>query len=276
MMYKTLNNGIPMPMLGFGVYGLAEGDECTSTVKFAIGEGYRSIDTASGYDNEASVGKAIRECGVPREEIFLTTKLGNGDQRSGKIIEACDTSLQKLGLDYVDLYIIHWPCKGYYENAWLALEKLQQSGKARSVGVSNFQPHHIEDIKKTWRIVPALNQVEMHPRLTQKALIAFCREQSIAPQAWSPLGGNRPMQDKIFGSENIQRLAAKYNKSPAQIVLRWNMDLGVITIPKSANHGRIKENINIFDFSLTPEEIASIDALNQDERGGPDPDNFDF
>ncbi|MCL2499610.1 MAG: aldo/keto reductase [Defluviitaleaceae bacterium] len=276
MKYAILNNGIIMPLLGFGVYGLAEGPQCTDTVRYAIEAGYRSIDTASGYDNEASVGQAIRESGVPRDDIFLTTKLGNGDQRSGNVQEAFDISLSRLGLDYVDLYIIHWPCAGYYEKAWLALERIYKSGKARAVGVSNFHPHHIEDIKKAWTITPALNQVEMHPFLTQKPLITFCRENNIAPQAWSPLGGNRPLQERIFANEAIKRLAEKYGKSPAQIVLRWNIELGVITIPKSANPSRIKENFDIFDFELTAEEVADIDALNRDERGGPDPDNFNF
>jgi diketogulonate reductase-like aldo/keto reductase len=276
MKYVTFNNGVVMPMLGFGVYGLAEGTQCVDTVKYAIETGYRCIDTASGYDNEASVGKAVRESGVPREEIFVTTKLGNGDQRSGDVIRACDESLAKLGMDYVDLYIIHWPCKGHYTDAWLSLEKICKAGKARAVGVSNFQPHHIEDIKKVWSIVPALNQVELHPFLTQKPLMEYCFGLHIAPQAWSPLGGNRPLQERIFNSGAIQAICEKYNKSPAQVVLRWNLDTGVITIPKSANPNRIKENYDIFDFELTPEEVASIDALNKDERGGPDPDNFNF
>jgi diketogulonate reductase-like aldo/keto reductase len=276
MKYVTLNNGIVMPMLGFGVYGLAEGDECVNTVKFAIETGYRSIDTASGYGNEKSVGQAIRESGIPRGDIFLTTKLGNGEQRSGEVLKAFDTSLEKLGLDYIDLYIIHWPCKGFYVDAWLALEKIQASGKAKAVGVSNFQPHHIEDIKKGWRIVPALNQIELHPFLTQKPLLAFCHKHGIAPQAWSPLGGNRPLQERIFASGTLVKIAEKYKKSPAQIILRWNMEIGVVTIPKSVNPTRIKENFDIFDFNLTPEEITAINALNQNERGGPDPDNFNF
>lgn len=276
MMYITLNNGAKMPMLGFGVFNLDEGEECVNNVKFAIESGYRSIDTAAAYNNEKSVGTAIRESGVPRGEIFLTTKLKNPDQRSGKVAEAFETSLEKLGLDYVDLYIIHWPCIPHHVDTWTALEKIAATGKARAIGVSNFQPHHIEDIKKIWHITPALNQVEMHPFLTQKPLLAFCRENNIAPQAWSPLGGNRPLQERVFQSAPIAALAAKYNKSPAQIILRWNMEIGVITIPKSANPGRIKENIDIFDFTLLPEEVASIDALNKNERGGPDPDNFSF
>ncbi|MCL2189389.1 MAG: aldo/keto reductase [Defluviitaleaceae bacterium] len=276
MKFITLNNGINMPMLGFGVYGLEEGAQCVNTVRFAIETGYRSIDTASGYDNEKSVGQAIRESGVARDDIFLTTKLGNGAQREGTVQAAFDESLAKLGLDYIDLYIIHWPCPGHFEAAWLALEKIQASGKVRAVGVSNFQAHHIETIKKTWAFAPALNQIELHPLLTQKPLINFCRENGIAPQAWSPLGGNRPLQERIFTSPAVSRLAEKYSKSPAQIVLRWNIECGVVTIPKSANEDRITQNFNIFDFALTPQEMTEIDALNENLRGGPDPDNFNF
>jgi len=276
MMHVTLNTGASMPMLGFGVYGLAEGAQCVDMVKFAVGAGYRSIDTAAGYDNERSVGRAVRECGVARSELFVTTKLGNGEQRSGKVAEAFDVSMEKLGLDYVDLYIIHWPCVPHHVDTWLAMEKIMASGRARAVGVSNFQAHHLADIKKVWTHAPALNQVEMHPFLTQKPLLAACRSEGIAPQSWSPLGGNRPLQERIFASEPLVKIAEKYGKSPAQIILRWNMELGIITIPKSANPDRIKQNIDIFDFVLTAEEVAAIDALNRDERGGPDPDNFDF
>ena len=276
MEYVTFNNGVKIPMLGFGVYKLEEGPECVDRVKLALKEGYRSIDTAAVYGNEKSVGQAIRECGLPREEIFLTTKLWNDEQRRGDVQEAFDQSLARLGLDYIDLYIIHWPCEDHYEKAWLALEKIQQSGKARAVGISNFQKHHIDVIKKSWNIIPALNQIELHPILTQKPLLQYCRDEKIAVQAWSPLGGDRPMQERIFSSEAIIKIDEKYRKSPAQIVLRWNIELGIITIPKSGNPGRIRENFNIFDFALTPEELAIIDALNQNERGGPDPDNFEF
>ncbi|MCL2202980.1 MAG: aldo/keto reductase [Defluviitaleaceae bacterium] len=276
MKYTTLNNGVVMPMLGMGTYGLAQGPECVDAVKYAINGGYRSIDTACAYGNEASVGQAIRESGIPRSEIFLTTKLWNEDQRGGDVAGAMDSSLAAMGLDYVDLYIIHWPCKGHYSDAWLALEKIYKAGKARAIGVSNFQAHHIEKIKKRWTVVPALNQIEMHPYLTQKPLIAFCRGESIAPQSWSPLGGNGPLRQRIFESTAIAQICEKYNKTPAQVILRWNMDLGIIAIPKSGNPGRMDENFNIFDFALAPEEIAALDALNQDHRGGPDPDDFNF
>jgi diketogulonate reductase-like aldo/keto reductase len=278
MKHVTLNNGVAMPILGFGVYSLEEGPKCVDTVKFAIAQGYRSIDTASAYGNEISVGRAIRESGVPRGEIFLTTKLWNEAQRTGDVIAAFDASLVDLGTDYLDLYIIHWPCKGRFVDAWLALEKIYHSGKARAVGVSNFQPHHIEEIKKTWRVVPALNQFEMHPRLTQKPLIAACRAEGIAPQSWSPLGGNRPGEhkDSILRNDVVLGIGEKYGKTAAQVILRWNVELGIIAIPKSATPSRIKENIDIFDFTLTPEEVAAIDGLNRDERGGPDPDNFNF
>ena len=272
MLYTTLNNGITMPLLCYGVYKIHEGDACIDAVKFAIEAGYRSIDTAALYENEKSVGFAIRTCGVAREEIFLTTKLGNADHINGHVMEAFDVSLTQLGLDYVDLYLIHWPCAPHHQTTWPVLEQLLRSGKARAIGVSNFQPHHLEDIKKAGYTTPALNQIEMHPYHTQKPLLAYCRANGIAPQSWSPLGGEHPVQEQLFNAPAITRLAAKYNKTPAQIILRWNMDLGIITIPKSANPNRIKENINIFDFALTQEEVAAIDALNQYKRVGPDPD----
>ncbi|MCL2363986.1 MAG: aldo/keto reductase [Defluviitaleaceae bacterium] len=272
MLYTTLNNGIKMPLLGFGVYKLAEGEACMNAVKCAIEAGYRSIDTAALYENEKSVGQAIRTCGIPREEIFLTTKLGNPDQMNGNIMEAFDASLSKLGLDYVDLYLVHWPCAPYHISSWPIMEKILQSGKARAIGVSNYQPHHLDDIAQTSTVTPALNQIEMHPFFTQQSLRAYCRTHHIAPQSWSPLGGERPVQEQLFAAPAITRLAAKYNKTPAQIILRWNIEHGVITIPKSANSARIAENIDIFDFALTVDEVAAIDALNRDQRVGPDPD----
>jgi len=272
MLYKTLNNGVKMPLLGYGVYKIPEGDACENAVKYAIEAGYRSIDTAALYENEKSVGKAIRTSGIPREEIFLTTKLGNPDQINGNIIEAFDASLTKLGLDYVDLYLVHWPCAPHHQTTWPLIERILKSGKARAIGVSNFQPHHLEDITKHSSTTPAINQIEMHPFFTQKPLLDYCRTHGIAPQSWSPLGGERPVQEQLFVAPTIANLATKYNKTPAQIILRWNMDLGVITIPKSANPARIKENIDLFDFALTPDEVAAIDTLNQNQRVGPDPD----
>jgi diketogulonate reductase-like aldo/keto reductase len=279
MQNVKLNNGLEMPMLGFGVFKVEEGQEGIDVVKTALECGYRSIDTAAIYGNEKSVGKAIKESGVPRKEIFLTTKLWNEDQRTGDPEKAFEQSLEYLGTDYVDLYLIHWPVPGKFVDSWLALEKIYKSGRAKAVGISNFREHHIEEIKKVWSVVPMMNQIEMHPRLTQKPLIKFCKDLNIVPQSWSPLGGTsnkEGVKDNLLDNEVIKSIGEKYGKSAAQVILRWNIDLGIVAIPKSVTPSRIKANIDIFDFALTADEIASIDALNQDQRVGPDPDNFDF
>jgi len=278
MKYVTLNNTVKMPMLGFGVFMVEDGRECINAVKEAVAAGYRSIDTAAIYGNEKSVGTAIKECGIPREELFITTKVWNEVQRSGDVETAFQESLADLGTDYLDLYLIHWPVKGRYVDTWLALEKIYKSGRAKAIGISNFQIHHIEDIKKVWSVVPVMNQIELHPRLTQKPLIEFCRENNIIPESWSPLGGSKPgeVKNKLIQDPVLTSIGKKYNKSPAQVILRWNIDLGIVTIPKSITPERIRENLDIFDFELTPEDIAAIDALNTNQRVGPDPDNFSF
>jgi len=278
MKYATLNNGIKMPMLGFGVFRVEDSRECISAVKEAIAAGYRSIDTAAIYGNEKSVGTAIKESGVPREELFITTKVWNEVQRTGDVETAFQNSLVDLGIDYLDLYLIHWPVKGRYVDTWLALEKIYNSGRAKAIGISNFQIHHIEDIKKVWTVVPAMNQIELHPRLTQKPLIEFCRKNDIIPESWSPLGGSMPgeVKSKIIEEPILASIGKKYNKTPAHVILRWNIDLGIVTIPKSITPERIRENLDIFDFELTAEDIAAIDALNTNQRVGPDPDNFSF
>ena len=278
MKYATLNNGIKMPMLGFGVFRVEDSRECISAVKEAIAAGYRSIDTAAIYGNEKSVGTAIKESGVPREELFITTKVWNEVQRTGDVETAFQNSLVDLGIDYLDLYLIHWPVKGRYVDTWLALEKIYNSGRAKAIGISNFQTNHIEDIKKVWTVVPVMNQIEMHPRLTQKPLIEFCRKNDIIPESWSPLGGSMPgeVKSKIIEEPILASIGKKYNKTPAQVILRWNIDLGIVTIPKSITPERIRENLDIFDFELTAEDIAAIDALNTNQRVGPDPDNFSF
>ena len=278
MKYVTLNNGQKMPMLGFGVFQVAEGTEGVDAVKEALRVGYRSIDTAAVYGNEKSVGTAIRESGVPRGDIFLTTKLWNEVQRTGDPEEAFAKSLENLGTDYVDLYLIHWPVKGRYVDTWLAMEKIYKSGRAKAIGVSNFHGHHIEDIKKVWSVVPAMNQIELHPRLTQKPLLKACADHGIAPQSWSPLGGIRPGEQRegMLKEPVLVAIGKKYGKSAAQVILRWNIDLGIVAIPKSVTPSRIAENIDIFDFELTKDDIAAIDAINIDARFGPDPDNFGF
>ena len=267
-----------MPMLGLGVYRVGEEEHGLSAMLSAIEAGYRSIDTAEAYDNEHIVGQAVRASGLKREEIFINTKLSNPSQRSGDPEAAFEQSLQRLQMDYVDLYLIHWPVKEYFVQSWLALEKIYKSGRARAIGISNFQSHHIDAIKKVWSVVPAVNQIELHPRFTQKPMLEANKAHGIITQAWSPLGGSRDadFKENLLNSKTLLEISEKYNKTTAQIILRWNIELGIITIPKSITPHRIRENADIFDFSLTAQEIAAIDALNQDHRVGPDPDNFDF
>ncbi|SFJ71173.1 aldo/keto reductase [Thermoflavimicrobium dichotomicum] len=266
-----LNNGVKMPWLGLGVWKTKEGEEVEQAVKAAIRSGYRSIDTAAAYKNETGVGKAIKESGIPREDIFITTKVWNADQGYDSTLKAFEESRKKLGVEYVDLYLIHWPVKGKYKDTWKALEKLYKDGLVRAIGVSNFQIHHLEDLLADCEVKPTVNQVEFHPYLTQEELLAFCQEQQIQLEAWSPL-----MQGHVVQDETIQALAQKYKKTPAQIVLRWDLQKGVVTIPKSVKEHRIVENAQIFDFELSPEDMEKIDRLNKNHRFGPDPDNFDF
>jgi methylglyoxal/glyoxal reductase len=267
----VLSNGVHMPWVGLGVFKVEDGEEVTNAVKLAIHHGYRSIDTASFYDNEEGVGKAIREADIPREHLFITTKVWNSDQGYDSTLKAFDLSLKKLGLEYLDLYLIHWPVKGKYKDTWRALETLYKQGKVRAIGVSNFQIHHLEDIIRDGEITPMVNQVEYHPSLTQEELHDYCKQQGIQLEAWSPLKKGRLMND-----ETIVSLAGKYQKTPAQILLRWDLQNGVVTIPKSTKEHRIKENANIFDFEIEQEDMNLISSLNQNERTGADPDHFDF
>ena len=273
MKFAKLNNGIDVPMLGFGVWRVEDGKVCSDAVRNALEVGYRHIDTAAIYKNEEGVGQGIKDSGVKREDIFLTTKVWNEVLRTGNVNEAFEESLEKLGTDYVDLYLIHWPVAGKYVDAYLELEKIYKSGRAKAIGVCNFHEHHLEDIKKVWSVTPVMNQIELHPNLSQKPLIQFCKDNDIVPQAWSPLGGGKT---NLLQTPVLTEIASKYGKSPAQVVLRWNIDCGVITIPKSITPSRIKENFDIFDFELDAEDIAKIDALNTNERTGSSPDNFDF
>lgn len=266
----VLHNGVRMPWLGLGVWRVKEGDEVIQSVKAALATGYRSIDTAAVYKNEEGVGVAIRESGVPREEIFVTTKVWNADQGYESTLRAFDESRKKLGLEYLDLYLIHWPVKGKYKETWKALERLYRDGAVRAIGVCNFHIHHLEDLLADAEIKPMVNQVECHPLLTQQELHRFCRDHGIQMEAWSPL-----MQGNL-DQPLLHELAAKYGRTPAQIVLRWDLQRGLVTIPKSINPQRIAENARVFDFELSAEDMAAIDAMNENRRFGPDPDNFNF
>ena len=267
----TLNNGVKMPWFGLGVFKVEEGPELVNAVKTAIQHGYSSIDTAAIYENEEGVGQGIKESGIAREDLFVTSKVWNADLGYESTLAAYQTSLDKLGLEYLDLYLIHWPVAGKYKEAWRALETLYKEGRVRAIGVSNFQVHHLVDLMKDAEIKPMVNQVEYHPRLTQNEVHAFCREQGIQMEAWSPL-----MQGQLLDNEGLAAIAAKYKKSVAQIILRWDLQNGIVTIPKSTKEHRIIENSQVFDFELTQEDMHQINNLNQNHRVGPDPDNFDF
>ncbi|MFE4241561.1 aldo/keto reductase [Peribacillus butanolivorans] len=271
----TLHNGVKMPWFGLGVFKVEEGPELVNAVKVAIKHGYRSIDTAAIYENEEGVGQGIREglkeAGISREDLFVTSKVWNADLGYESTIAAYETSLKKLGLEYLDLYLIHWPVEGKYKEAWKALETLYKEGKVKAIGVSNFQIHHLKDLIKDAEVKPMVNQVECHPRLTQKEVQAFCKEQGIQLEAWSPL-----MQGELLDNEVLQEIATKYGKSVAQVILRWDLQNGIVTIPKSTKEHRIVENSSVFDFELTEEDMNRISELNQNHRVGPDPDNFDF
>ncbi|MGE7835012.1 aldo/keto reductase [Viridibacillus arvi] len=271
----TLNNGIKMPVLGYGVFRVENGAELAEAVKRAIKKGYRSIDTAQIYGNEEMVGQGINEAIaeglVTREELFITSKVWNAGLNYEAALAAYDDSLSKMGLDYLDLYLIHWPGHDQYLDAYKALETIYKEGRVRSIGVSNFQVHHLENLLKETEIKPVINQIEFHPRLTQQEVRNYCTEHDIQVEAWSPL-----MNGELLKDETIQSIAAKHNKTAAQIVLKWDLQHQVVTIPKTMTESRMEENINVFDFELTTEEMAQIDGLNENFRCGPNPDEFNF
>ena len=270
----TLNNDVRIPQLGLGVWQVSEGEEVESAVKTALECGYRLIDTAAAYQNETGVGKAIKASGVPREDIFLTTKLWNGDQGYENTLRAFDSSLEKLGLEYLDLYLIHWPvpAKDKYVDSWRAFEKLYDDERVRAIGVSNFNPSHLERLLKTARVVPTVNQIELHPKLQQHETRDFCDTHNIKIESWSPLmrGG------EILEDPQIIEIASKYSVTPAQVVIRWHLQNGLIVIPKSVHADRIKDNFNVFKFKLADEEVDLINAMDQGKRIGPDPDTANF
>ncbi|MFD3611005.1 aldo/keto reductase [Streptomyces atroolivaceus] len=266
----TLNNGVTIPQLGFGVFQVPD-DETTAAVTDALEAGYRSIDTAAVYGNEAGVGRALAESGLAREEFFVTTKLWNADQGYDSTLAAFDASLAKLGLDHVDLYLIHWPtpARELYVDTWRALEKLLADGRIRAAGVSNFQPAHLRRLREESSLVPAVNQIELHPGLQQSELRAVHAESGIATEAWSPLA-----QGALLDDEVIVSLAGRHGKTPAQVVLRWHLQLGNVVIPKSVTPARIRQNIDVFDFELSDTDMGAIAGLDRGMRTGPDPDTL--
>jgi len=268
---KMLNNGVAMPQLGLGVWESKEGTEVINAVTFALNAGYRSIDTAAIYRNERGVGIAISDSNVPREEIFLTSKVWNSDQGFESTLKAFNNSLDRLQMDYLDLYLMHWPVRRKYKETWKALEKLYEEGKIRTIGVSNFLVHHLKDLLSEADVVPAVNQVEFHPYLIQQDLQDYCKEKGIVVEAWSPLMKARFIQVELFNE-----IGKKYGKTSAQVVLRWHIQRGVVVIPKSVRESRIIENADIFDFDLTDSEMNQINTLDRNHRFGPDPDNFNF
>ncbi|MBD5639629.1 aldo/keto reductase [Clostridium botulinum] len=263
--YTILNNGVKMPLLGFGTYKAENGNTVIQSVKEALRIGYRHIDTASYYGNEEGVGTAIKESGIPREEIFLVSKVWNSDQGYEKTLKSFENSIKKLGTDYLDLYLVHWP-QSLTKETWKALEKLYKEGRVKAIGVSNFLVDHLKWLLEDVEIMPMVNQVEFHPQLIQKELMEFCSKNNIQLEAWSPL-----MRGKVFEIELLQDIAKKYEKTISQIVLRWDLQMGVVTIPKSVTPSRIKENADIFDFEISKEDMDRIQQLDKGLMAGSDP-----
>lgn len=263
-----LNDEVVMPIIALGVWRSHE--DTKQAVLSALKNGYRHIDTAAVYGNEEAVGEAIKESGIPRKELFITTKLWNEDIRNRNTREALQTSLEKLGLDYVDLYLIHWPAEGYVE-AYLEMEKLQKEGLVRSIGVSNFRKSHLENLLSKVNVIPSVDQIETNPQFVDEETIQYCRNNKIVVEAWSPLGSGA-----CLNNDEIISIADKHHKSAAQIILRWLLQKEVVILPKSVHENRIIENINLFDFELSEEDMHLLDQLNQHKRTGPDPDTFDF
>lgn len=268
----TLANGVKMPQLGLGVFQAEEGSQTENAVTWALQAGYRLIDTAELYGNEEDVGRAVAKSGIPREQIFITDKVWNTNIRAGLTREAFYRSLQRLHTDYIDLYLLHWPTEGR-EEAWKALEVLYKTGLVRAIGVSNFQEHHLEEMKAYADVMPMFNQIESHPAFNNQELIAYCQDNDIAVGAWSPLGGPRV---RLMEHPALIELAQKYGKTPVQIVLRWDMQRGISATPKSVHKERIISNSGIFDFLLSDEDMQLIWSLDMGFRVGPDPDNFNF
>lgn len=268
---KKLSNGIEMPRLGLGVYKMTEPDSAIQAMTAALDYGYRHIDTASLYANEKEVGEAVRASNVPRKDIFITTKVWNTDQGYDQTLRAFEKSLKLLEMDYVDLYLTHWPITETFVDTYKAIERLYDEKLIRATGVANHHQHHLEAIAVKANVKPMVNQIECHPRLTQFDLREYCAEQEIAITSWSPLARGR-----ILEEPTLQRISNKYGKSTAQTIIKWHLQHDLIVIPKSENPSRIAENMDVYDFELSFEDMKNIDALNLNERTGKDPDNFSF
>jgi diketogulonate reductase-like aldo/keto reductase len=268
---RTLANSVEMPVLGLGVYKMTNKDETLQAIEKALQVGYRAIDTASLYENEVEVGEAIATSALKREELFITTKVWNSDQGYDETLRAFEVSLKKLNIDYIDLYLTHWPVAEQYIETYKAIERLYEEKLIRVPGVSNHHEHHLQQLIANANVAPVVNQIECHPLLNQQPLRAFCKEQNIAVTAWSPLG-----RGHILTNTTIDEIAKRSGKSTAQVILRWHYQNGVLTIPKSVTPSRIEENASIFDFELSITDMQRIDALNEDKRFGKDPDNFHF
>ena len=266
---KILENGVAMPQLGLGVYKMTEPEKAFESIAYAIKTGYRAIDTAAIYQNEKETGEAVRHSGVPREELFITSKVWNTDQGYDETLRAFESSLEKLGLDYLDLYLTHWPVEGKFMDTYRAIERLYDEKLIRATGVSNHHAHHLEEIFAKANVKPMVNQIEVHPRLTQEPLREFCKKNNIAVTSWSPLA-----RGGLLSEPTLLHLGKKYGKTPAQVIIRWHLQNDLIVIPKSVTPERIVENISVADFELSFADKKAIDALNLNERTGTNPDKF--
>ncbi len=268
----TLNNGVEIPQLGFGVFQIPP-EETAAATRTALEIGYRHIDTAQMYGNEKEVGQAVRESGLDRSEVFVTSKLNNNRQDRDDILRSFDRTLEALGFDQLDLFLIHWPLPGVsdYAQRWKVMEEIYAGGRVRAIGVSNFQPHHLRTLFDASEVRPAVNQIEVHPFLTQDALRAFDAEHEIVTEAWAPIARGKVNDDAV-----IRGVAEQVGKTPAQVTLRWHVQRGDVVFPKSVTRSRVEENFDIFDFELDEGQMAAISGLNQDARTGPDPDEFNW